>query len=107
MTDPNEAIDYIIKNSEKHAQAKANRVFLEQFRKTRKAHLMNLCDLKTIADKEAHAYAHPEYKTVLDGLKEAIEQEEKLKFLLIAAQMRVDVWRTQEASNRRQDNATR
>lgn len=105
--DPNEAITYIIKNSEAHAKAKANRVYLEQWRKTCKAKLMNECDLKTIADKEAYAYAHELYEEVLEGLREAVEQEEKLKFLLIAAQLRVDVYRTQSANDRRQDNAAK
>ncbi len=105
--DPNEAITYIIKNSEAHAKAKANRVYLEAFRKTRKAQLMNKCDQKTVAEKEAYAYAHSDYQDVIEGLREAVEQEEKLKFLLIAAQLRVEVYRTESANNRRQDNATR
>lgn len=107
MTDPNEAIDYIIKNSEKHAQAKANRVYIEAYRKTVKAQLMAQSTAKTISERETEAYGHADYATLLEGLKEAVMQEEKLKFLLIAAQMRVDVWRTNQANNRKQDNATR
>lgn len=107
MTDPNEAIDYIVKNSEKHAQAKANRVYIEQYRKTVKAQLMALSTAKTVSERETEAYGHATYAVLLNGLKEAVMEEERLKFLLIAAQMRVDVWRTKEASNRRQDNATR
>jgi hypothetical protein len=54
----------------------------------------------TMAEKEADAYAHPEYQSVLEGLREAVERAETLRWMLIAAQARVDVWRSQEASNR-------
>lgn len=104
--DPNEAVTFIIKHSTEHAQAKANRVFLEQFRKTKKAQLMNQSSAKTAVDREAYAYAHPEYIEVLEGLKVAVEIEEDLKFKLIAAQLRVDVYRTQSANNRMTDRAT-
>lgn len=52
---------------------------------------------------ERDAYAHPEYIALLEGLKMAVEIEEQLKWTLIAAQARVEIWRSQEASNRMQD----
>jgi hypothetical protein len=107
MTDPNEAITYIIKNSAAHAEAKGNRVYIEQYRKTVKAQLMAKSTAKTVSERETDAYGHADYAALLEGLKEAVIQEEKLKFLLIAAQLRVDVWRTNQANNRKQDNATR
>jgi hypothetical protein len=60
-----------------------------------------------MAEKEADAYAHPEYQAVLEGLREAVEEAERLRWMLIAAQARVDVYRTQEASNRSIDRSTR
>lgn len=101
--DPNEAVTFIIKHSSEHAKAKADRVFLEQWRKTKKAQLMNQSNAKTAVDREAYAYAHPDYIEVLEGLKVAVEIEEDLKFKLVAAQLRVDVYRTQSANNRMQD----
>jgi hypothetical protein len=59
-----------------------------------------------IAAKEAYAYAHPEYRELLEGLRSAVEAEETLKWILTAADLRVQVWRTEEASNRRQDRST-
>jgi hypothetical protein len=59
----------------------------------------------TIADRENQAYSHPEYLAVLDGLKKAVEKAESLRWKLIAAQARIDVWRSQEASNRGIDRA--
>lgn len=105
--DPNKAIDFLLKNAEKYAGAKAQRVYLEEFRKSKKALLMNQSDEKTVNAREQFAYSHPEYISVIDGLKSAVEIEETLKWQQIAAQLRVEVWRSQEASNRGTERATR
>lgn len=101
--DPNKAVDYIIANGKKYAQAKADRVYLEEFRKSKKALLMNQSTAETVNAREQYAYSHPEYIQLLEGLKSAIEIEESLKWEMTAAQLRVEVWRTQEATNRNQD----
>jgi len=105
--DPNKAIDFLLKNAEKYAKAKAQRVYLEEFRKSKKALLMNQCDEKTVNAREQYAYSHPEYTGLLDGIQSAVEVEETLKWHQIAAQLRVEVWRSQEASNRNQDRTMR
>lgn len=105
--DPNEAVDFIIKHSGEFAQAKANRVFLEEFRKSKKSLLMKASPETSGIAQERDAYAHPEYLALLDGLKAAVETEETLKWKLTAATLRVDIWRTNEASNRGQDRSTR
>lgn len=104
--DPNEAILFMIKNAEAYAKAKANVTYLEQFRKSKKAIIFQNALGNTIADKESFAYSHPEYLEVLDGLREAVEEAERLKWMLVAAQARIDVWRSQEASNRNIDRNT-
>ena len=100
MNDPHAAIDYIIKHSKEYAKAKADVTYLSEFRKTKKALCFQNSMKNTMAEKEADAYAHPEYQAVLDGLREAVERAETLRWMLIAAQARIDVFRTQEASNR-------
>ena len=49
---------------------------------------------------EREAYAHPEYQELLEGLAAAIEQEETLLWKLRAAQMKSDIWRSEQASER-------
>ena len=105
--DPNAAVDYILANSGKFAAAKAQRVYLEEFRKSKKALLMSECTDKAANAREQYAYSHADYLTLLEGLKSAIEVEEKLRWELIGAQLRVEIWRTQEASNRNQDRTMR
>lgn len=107
VIDPNKAIDFLLKNAEKYATAKAQRVYLEEFRKSKKALLMNQCDEKTVNAREQYAYSHADYIGVIEGLRAAVEVEEMLKWHQIAAQLRVEVWRSQEASNRGIDRATR
>lgn len=104
---PDDAVDYIITNSGKFSQAKAQRVYLEEFRKSKKALLMAQSPAKSAVEREQYAYGHEDYLALLGGIKAAIEVEEDLKWRLTAAQMRVDIWRTREASNRNQDRNTR
>jgi len=105
--DPNLAIDFMLKNAGAYSKAKANVVYLEQFRKTQKAICFQASLRSTMAEKEADAYANPQYIAVLDGLREAVEEAERLRWMLVAAQSRIDIWRSQEASNRNMDKNTR
>lgn len=107
--DPNDAINYMIKNSERYAQAKANRTYLEEYRKTMKAELCKEAlanGFEAVNAQEREAYADPDYKQHLLAIKAAIEEEERLRWMLVAAQARIDVWRSMEASNRAIEKAT-
>lgn len=106
---PHAAVDYILKNREAYAQAKAKRIYLEEFRKSKKALLMKDALTKGIEAanaQEREAYAHDEYLALLQGLAAAIEQEETLKWGMEAARMRTDIWRTEQANERTLGKAT-
>jgi hypothetical protein len=106
---PNEAIDYMIENSKRYAQAKANRTYLEEYRKTMKAERCKDAlarGFEAVNAQEREAYADPDYKKHLLAIKAAIEEEEQLRWMLVAAQARIDVWRSMEASNRAIEKAT-
>ena len=104
--DPHDAVDYIIKHARQFADAKAQRVYLEEFRKSKKALLMKQSLEPALGAQERDAYAHAEYVELLKGLKEAVAIEEKLRWDLIAAQARVDLWRTEQANLRLEGKAT-
>ena len=109
MEDPNKVVEFLLKNAGKYAQAKAERIYLDEFKRSKRALLMQEAELHgydTSASQERQAYSHPEYIQLLVGLKEAVEVEEKLRWQLIAAQMKIDIWRSQEASNRQIEKAT-
>jgi hypothetical protein len=106
---PHQAVDYIIKNSPEYARAKSQRIYLEEFRKTKKALLMKDAlarGIEAANAQEREAYSHPEYQELLQGLAAAIETEEKLKWHLEAARMSCDIWRSEEATNRATERAT-
>jgi hypothetical protein len=103
LTDPNQAIDYIIANSKLYAQARAERIYMEELRKTIKAELCKTAlhhGFEAVNAQEREAYSDPNYRKHLLAIKQAVEAEEQLRWMLIAAQARIDCWRTQEASNR-------
>jgi len=101
--DIHKVLDYIRGNAEKFAAARAQRVWIEEWRKSKKALLMRQAEqdgVKSAVAQERDAYAHPEYAELLQGLKAAVEEEERLRWMLIAAQAKADAWRTIQASNR-------
>lgn len=105
--DPQRAVDFILRNAPRMGAAKGQRIRLEEFRKSKKALLMAASALPSVAAREQYAYAHAEYLEVLDAIGAAVELEETLRWQMLAAQIKVEVWRSQEASNRNQDRAAR
>lgn len=107
--DINAAVDYLYTHGTKYAEAKAHKGYLEDYTKSLIASLA----IKFIADNKAKsmtqaesmAYADPSYEVHISGIKEAVEREESLRWGLVSAQARIDVWRSQEASNRAFDKA--
>lgn len=101
--DPMAAVEYMIAKSGEYAQAKANRIYCEEYRKSLKSMLMKeaMVEGHNAANaQEREAYAHKDYMAHLKALQAAVEAEEKLRWMLIAAEARIEVWRSQEASKR-------
>lgn len=104
---PQKALARMEKNARRLAKAKAERVHLEEYRKSKKALLMKQSDGLSAALQERDAYSHPEYLELLNGLKVAVEAEEVLRWRMVTDQAIVEVWRSTEASNRAMDRGTR
>jgi hypothetical protein len=104
--DPHRAVDYILKHATLFAKAKAERTYIEHYRKSLKGILMKRSMETAIGAQEREAYAHPEMVELLMGLKAAVEIEEKLKWDITAAELRVEIWRTEQANNRAEGKAT-
>ena len=97
------ALNFIRDKSRLYAKAKANRVYLMEFRKSKKAILMKIAQAdgyNTTAAQEREAYAHDDYLELLQGIKSAVEQEELFRYQMKAAELKVDVWRSKESSRR-------
>jgi hypothetical protein len=102
------ALDFIRDNAPAYAQAKAERVYLENFRKSKKALLMREAELrghKTAAMQEREAYADASYIETLEALQVATGEEERLKWLMVAAEAKIEAWRTIESTRRAEARA--
>ena len=103
---PHRAIEFLIETAPLYAKAKSDRMFLEEFRKSRKAQLMSQAGTEVLGKQETYAYAHPDYIQILEGIREAVEREERFRWLMTAAQARIEVWRTEQYSARMEIKAT-
>jgi hypothetical protein len=103
---PHKAIQFLIDTSPLYAKAKADRMYLEEFRKSRKAQLQSQAGTEVIGKQETFAYAHADYIEILEGIRQAVEREERFRWLMTAAQARIEVWRTEQYSARMEVKAT-
>ena len=103
--DPQAAIETMWKTAPLLAKAKAERVYLERYRESLKAILMKACHETSAAAQEREAYADKTYIDHLGALRTAVEEEELLKWRMVASEAAIEVWRTQSANERRIDRA--
>lgn len=93
--------------AERYASAQANAEHLQEWRKSKKSLLMKDAEIngvKTAAIQERDAYAHPDYASLLQGLREATEQALSAKWKLEIAKMRFEWARTKAATRRAEMN---
>jgi hypothetical protein len=106
--DIEKTLTYIRQNAKDYAAAKGDRVYLEQFRKSKKALLMLEAEklgIKTGQERESYAYAHDEYIQLLTALQVAVEREEYLKLMIAGCHAKIELWRTSQANQRAERNA--
>lgn len=94
------AVDYLRDTAGSTAQARANRVYMDEYRKSLKAIIMKDHGGIPISAQEREAYADPRYLAHLDALKEAVFAEQKALFLREAASAKLEAYRTQSANYR-------
>ncbi len=100
-TEAEKALDYIRDNATKAAQARANRIYVEEYRKTIKAQLMKESADLPLGAQEREAYSDVKYIQHLNAIREAVEQDEYFRWMLTAAEAKLEAWRTQSANNRK------
>ena len=103
---PFQALDYIRDNAKAYAQAKANVIYMTEYRKTIKATLMASSIEKTESAKETYAYSHLDYKAHLLALRDAVAEAEFLRWRMVAAEAKIEVWRSLESSARAEGRST-
>jgi hypothetical protein len=103
---PHKAIQFLIDTAPLYSKAKATRMYLEEFRRSKHAQLKSLAGTEVLGKQDTFAYAHPEYVEILEGIRAAVEIEERYRWLMTAAQARISVWQTEQYSARMEIKAT-
>lgn len=95
-----QALDYLRDNAISAAKARAERIYMEEYRKTLKAHIMQEKQMLALGAQERDAYADKRYIDHLKAMRTAIEEDEKHRFLLAAAEAKISAWQTMQANAR-------
>jgi hypothetical protein len=95
------AVDWLRDNADTGAKAKAERLYVEHYLKTVKAQESSKSDAKTVAERENEALLSKSYLSILQAYKEAVEADERHRFMREAAMAKVEYWRTASANQRR------
>ena len=95
------AVDYLRNNASKLSKAKAASIYLDDYSKVVKSQIMREHDNQPIGKQESIAYADPRYDQHLKAKRIADEEYEYLRWMMEAAQAKIDVWRTQSSNNRK------
>lgn len=106
MIDENDiekALSWLVKNATPAAKARAERQYLEEYRKVIKAQLMKASGEETAAAQEREAYANEGYAKHLEALRIAVEDDERFRWLTTAAEAKIECWRSFEATRRAQE----
>ena len=98
--DVEKAVDWLRDQATPCAQAKANRIYLEEFRKVLKAQIMAEHNDMSIAAQEREAYSDPRYIQHLEAMRTAVEMDERNRFLCAAADAKISAWQTMNANQR-------
>lgn len=95
------AVEWLRDNADEAAKAKAERLYVEHYLKTVKAQESSRSDAKTVAERENEALLSKSYLSTLQAYREAVEADERHRFLREAAMAKVEFWRTACANLRR------
>ena len=99
--DCDRAVDYIRDHAPTAARARGELIYLEAFGKSLKATLMKHSTEKSAAAQEREAYASPNWVGHCEKLRDATIDYEIERGLIDAAKMRIEVWRSESANNRK------
>ena len=83
-----------------YATAKALSFQAQEWKKTQRSILYSQAVGKTVADKEHWVAVQSAVAVANEGIAAAISNEEKLRWELKQAELRIEIWRTQQASAR-------
>jgi len=94
------AVDWLRDSAGACATAKADRIYCGEYRKSLKAIIASECNEKSESARERFAYASERYQEHLKALRAAVLEDEKNCALRVAAEMKIEAWRTMSSNIR-------
>jgi len=94
------ALDYLRDTADECARKRAERLYLEDYSRVLKATIMSEHLAEPVNAQERYALSDNRYRNHLEGLKIAIYEDEKARYLREAAAVKVEVWRSIQANER-------
>ena len=107
MINPHEHLQFIADNVEKFAEADQELTALESWKSAIKAIEMDHSSQTSMAGREMDAFGSEAYKDWCNSHARAKKVYTELKLKIELAKLSLEVWRSQEASNRTTDKALR
>lgn len=98
--DIEKALDFLRDSAQTAAQSRADRVHMEEYRKSLKAMIMQEHNDLPVSAQEREAYADARYVAHLESMKQAVFLDERNRFLRQAADAKIEAWRTMNANYR-------
>lgn len=98
--DIQKALDFLRDSADDSAKFKAERIYLEEYRKSLKALIMKQFTELPVSAQEREAYASPRYQEHIKAMMIAIERDEKQRFLRVACEAKIEAWRSFSANHR-------
>ena len=95
------AVDYLVSSTKDYAMWKSRMVFLDKNRKTVRAIAILRATGKTISENTIRGEASEDYQNALKEYEEAVEQFTLIDSYRKAAETKIDLWRSINASLRR------
>lgn len=98
--DVERAVFWLAQNAQHIAEARAEMVFADEFRKSLRAMLMAESNETAANAREQFAYAHPKYVAHLNEIKRTVLNYEKMRAMREAAMFKIQAWQTASANYR-------
>lgn len=100
------AVDWLRDNAVPAAKARAERIYMESWVKTVLAQEMQRHAALPLSAQEREARTAVPYLAALQALREAVEADERSRFMRDAASAKIEAWRTMESTRRAEGRAT-
>lgn len=95
-------LQWLVDNANVAAQARANKIYCEEYRKVVLAEQMTVSGESSAAAQERSALNSTPYKDHLIALQEAVREDYKLGWLRGTAEATIEAYRTMQANQRAQ-----